>query len=189
MNAKQRAGYIKWCHEWDRAFFSVFTIEDFKRFANDNKVPLLLHINPNPQSMAEASTVGIAYFERDEDEIEKLLRENLPLNIFFDRRVVPNRVGYTQQALIEYKEGSWLMENKECNTGDPGWKSGTRVLIRDDNSQVWLVDFYECYNEGDDSCPYYCADSPSAQIALYEGNEKSLETKDSIPGAYKRLGA
>ena len=58
-----------------------------------------------------------------------------------------------------------------------------KVLIRDENCDLWHIDLFEEYNEGDLKFPYYCMGEHYKQCIPYEGNESLLGT--TLPPKHK----
>lgn len=51
-----------------------------------------------------------------------------------------------------------------------------KVLVRDDNDEVWKADYFSHYEEGDKIAPYVCVGSYYKQCIPYEGSEHLLGT-------------
>jgi len=81
-------------------------ISDLEAFANQNNVPLAYNQdNQSPgQSMERQFTIELYVFERDYEKLQEFLYYNCPVGIATDIIQVPNQIGSTQQALIEYKK-------------------------------------------------------------------------------------
>ena len=81
------------------------TFQDFVDFSNDNKIPLLLGTIP------AQGQINIAYFKRDEQFIKEALNDQVSVNIYIEYFPVPDRIGNTQQELIEYKDKELTNDN------------------------------------------------------------------------------
>lgn len=54
-----------------------------------------------------------------------------------------------------------------------------RVLVRDEDDDVWKADYFSHYEEDDEIAPYVCVGSYFRQCIPYEGNEHLLGTDKS----------
>lgn len=59
------------------------------------------------------------------------------------------------------------------------FKPFDKVLVRDDEDDVWKADYFSHYEEGDKIAPYVCVGSYYKLCIPYEGNEHLLGTKKS----------
>lgn len=63
-------------------------------------------------------------------------------------------------------------------------KTYDRVLVRDRGSYIWRIDFFSHIDDNDKDYSFVCAFADYKYIALYEGNEKYLNTNDDIPNSF-----
>lgn len=59
------------------------------------------------------------------------------------------------------------------------FKPFDKVLVRDDEEDVWKADYFSHYEEGDKIAPYVCVGSYFRQCIPYEGSEHLLGTDKS----------
>ena len=63
----------------------------------------------------------------------------------------------------------------------PGFKPFDKVLVRDDDRDEWRCDFFEYFDESEDSlCGFQCLQNYWEQCIPYEGNEHLLGTREDV---------
>lgn len=84
---------------------AIATTTDLAYWANMNEIPLLFEkIFASTGNPGDMGKISLTFFDRNKEDIENLITEYLPLGIWVEKNIVPDRIGFTQNNLIEYKK-------------------------------------------------------------------------------------